>query len=186
MLFAGLVIVLVAMCVLTIDVGRLFVCKAELQNAVDAAALGGASQLVGPVTPTVRAMRHQRGQAPGRSESAWPADSLTLADSDIAFGHYDPDTHSFTPETAGGTVDSVKVTGRRTIGSPDGPVRPVLRPHLPLELGGPGQHRLRRHQAAPLRHVRAGPLRLDVLRHPGMTTHSSPNSDGHGDYYMSS
>ncbi len=120
-LFAVLVLVLGAMCVLAVDVGRLFVCKAQLQNAVDAASLAGASQLVGTITPEVRAeaISEAKRLAAANSVAQHP---LTLADSDIDFGHYDIDTHTFIPEETSGLVDSIRISGRRTTDSPDGPV----------------------------------------------------------------
>ncbi len=120
-LFAVLVLVLGAMCVLAIDVGRLFVCKAELQNAVDAASLAGASQLVGTITPEVRAdaISEAKRLAAANNVGRQP---LTLADSDIHFGHYDSNTQTFIPEETAGIVDSIQVSGRRTTNSPSGPV----------------------------------------------------------------
>ena len=120
-LFAVLVLVLGAMCVLAIDVGRLFVCKAELQNAVDAASLAGASQLVGTITPEMRAEAISEAKRLAAANSV-ARKSLTLADSDIQFGHYDSDAYTFVPEAVSGIVDSVQVTGRRTPSAPDGPV----------------------------------------------------------------
>jgi hypothetical protein len=120
-LFVLVVLMLAAVCVFTIDVGRLFVCEAELQNAVDAAALAGASQLVGGVTPQSRAAARQSATRIA-AENTVEGTSLTLAESDITFGHYDDATGDFIPESVSGVVDSVQVTGRRTSDSPDGPI----------------------------------------------------------------
>jgi len=46
-MFVAAMLVMAAICVLTVDVGRIFVCQAQLQNAVDAAAVAGAVHLVG-------------------------------------------------------------------------------------------------------------------------------------------
>jgi hypothetical protein len=120
-LFAVLVLILGAMCVLAIDVGRLFVCQAELQDAVDAAALAGASQLLGTVTPTIRAQAVAEATrlAAANTVAHTP---LTLGSSDVQFGHYDEGTEAFVSEEVSGIVDSVRITGRRTLASPDGPV----------------------------------------------------------------
>ncbi len=184
-LFAAVVLVLGAMCVLTIDVGRLFVCKAELQNAVDAAALGGASQLVGPISATVRANATSEAKRLAAANAIAGA-SLTLADSDIVFGHYDLDAHQFTPESAGGSVDSVKITGRRTVGSPDGPVSLFFGPIF--HWNSAELDNIVSVGTKPRRYVmfvldRSGSMCFDTS---GMSTHSSPLSDGHGNYYMTS
>ena len=65
-LFAVVIMLLAAICVLTIDVGRLFTCKAQLQSAVDAAALAGASQLLGIVTEDEKALALAEATAPGQ------------------------------------------------------------------------------------------------------------------------
>jgi len=120
-LFAALLLLFSAMCVLSIDVGRLFVCKAQLQNAVDAAALAGASQLAGGITPQTRAAA--RAEAVRIAAQNYVAGAaLTLADEDVSFGHYDSDATVFVPEDEAGVVDSIQVTGRRSADSPDGPV----------------------------------------------------------------
>jgi len=120
-LFAVIVIVLVAICALTIDVGRLFTCKAQLQNAVDAAALAGASQLVGVVTEDEKTLARAEAESLA-AENVVAGDHLQLAEEDIEFGHYDAGTQSFVPEAQSGVVDSIRVTGRRTYESPGGPV----------------------------------------------------------------
>lgn len=120
-LFAVILIVLMAICVLAIDVGRLFVCKAELQNTVDAAALAGASQLTGLVSESEKALARQEAVALAAANRV-SGQPLTLTDSDIQFGHYNSATGEFVPEDQSGVVDSIKVTGRRTSNSPEGPV----------------------------------------------------------------
>lgn len=120
-LFAGALFVLAAVCVFAVDVGRLLVCKAQLQNAVDAAALAGASQLTGCVTEEEKQLARQEAK---RFAEANVVDGvpLHLADEDIEFGHYDEETGAFVPEPEAAVVDSIRVTGRRTSDSPDGPI----------------------------------------------------------------
>jgi len=123
-LFAGAIIVLVLICAITVDVGLMVTCRAELQNAVDAAALAGASQLVGFVDAPARnkATDEARALAFANHVAGKP---LTLGTGDVLFGRYIAETQTFRPESQfgpGEIVDSIKVTGRRTVGSPDGPI----------------------------------------------------------------
>ena len=120
-IFVASLILFVAICVFAIDVGRLFVCKAQLQNAVDAAALAGASQLTGYISEEERQLARQEAKALAVANLV-DGIPLHLTDDDIAFGHYDSDTGDFVPEAEASVVDSVRITGRRTSGSPDGPI----------------------------------------------------------------
>ena len=120
-LFAAAILVAAAMCVFAIDVGRLMICKAELQNAVDAASLAGASQLSGHMTQEEKQLVRAEATALAAANTV-AGKPLTLADADIEFGHYDADTGSFVPELQAHVVDSIRITGRRTQDSPDGPI----------------------------------------------------------------
>ncbi len=130
-LFAAVMVVLLTFCVLTIDVGRMVTARAQLQNAVDAAALAGASQLVGFVDEDAKdaADAEARRLAAANIVLSTP---LTLGADDVQFGRYVPGPPpGFIPESelpSGSLVDSVKVTGRRTADSPDG--------DIPLLFGG--------------------------------------------------
>jgi len=90
-LFVAALVVLTAICVFAIDIGRLFLCKAQLQNAVDAAALAGASQLTGWVTEEEKQLARQEASALAEANMV-DGVPLHLADEDIQFGHYDGDT----------------------------------------------------------------------------------------------
>ncbi|MBS3762503.1 MAG: VWA domain-containing protein [Planctomycetes bacterium] len=127
-LFAFTVILLAMLCVLTIDVGFLFTSQAELQNAIDSAALAGASQLHTRYSdPNWR--DNVKNEAMALAEANLVAgERLTLTDSDFQFGHYDDTTGDFVPEPTASTIDSVRVRGRRTDSSPDGPVRTFFGP----------------------------------------------------------
>jgi len=120
-LFVAALVLLAAICVFAIDIGRLFLCKAQLQNAVDAAALAGASQLTGWVTEQEKQLARQEASALAEANTV-DGVPLHLADEDIQFGHYDGDTGVFVPEPEATVVDSIRVTGRRTSDSPDGPI----------------------------------------------------------------
>ena len=117
-------IALLAICVLTIDVGLTFVSYAQLQNAVDSAALAGASQLVGFVTQT------QKDSARAEALKFAAANKvdrtyLHLRDSDIEFGCAKAATRQFVPEAQfqpGDFVNSIRVSGKRNLASIDGPV----------------------------------------------------------------
>ncbi len=126
-LFVGALLLLAAICVFTVDVGRLFACRSQLQNAVDAAALAAASQLTGYISEQERVIARQEAKA---LAAANLVDSvpLHLTDDDIEFGHYEHDTGIFTPVPETSVVDSVRVTGRRSADSPDGPIDLVFGP----------------------------------------------------------
>ena len=183
-LFAAALLVLAAMCVLAIDVGRLIVCEAELQDAVDAAALAGASQIVTGTTQTEKtaATTQATNFAAANLVDGTP---LHLATGDVLFGHYDGTTAAFTPEPTATVVDSIKVTGRRTATSTDGPINLFFGPifgwnRQPFDnIVGVA--------TKPKRYVmfvldRSGSMCFDTT---GITTHSAPNHNTTG-YYMSS
>ncbi len=123
-LFAAVVVLLVMICALSVDVGRIVTSQAELQNAVDAAALAGASELVGFVDESAK--ERARSEAVALADAnAVAGESLTLTSSEITFGRYDEDSRSFVPESsfsAGQVVDSIQVVGRRDEEAPDGPI----------------------------------------------------------------
>jgi hypothetical protein len=123
-LFAAAVVLLAVLGALVADVGRIVTARAELQNAVDAAALAGASQLIGFVDSNARDRALKEANALAAANYVAGA-SLTLASADITFGSYDGETGTFTPESmaaASSAIDSIMVTGRRTKDSPDGPI----------------------------------------------------------------
>ena len=120
-IFAAAVLVLAGVCVFAADMGFVFVCRAQLQNAVDAAALAGASQLKGIVSAQEkdRARAEAKAVALANRVGGVP---LTLTDGNIEFGHCDLDAFAFIPEPLATVVDSIRVTGSRSDDSPDGPV----------------------------------------------------------------
>jgi len=116
--------VLVMVCALSIDVGRIVTSHAQLQNAVDAAALAGASQLKGTVDEDVKAAAFQQATQLALANRV-AGTPLSLGTDGIVFGKYDEDTHTFVPESAfgaGDVVDSIQVTGFRDDDAPDGPI----------------------------------------------------------------
>lgn len=113
-IFVFALLVLMAVCVFTIDIGRMFLVKAQLQNAVDSAALAGGSELT-----TTNLSEDDKIEV--RSEAKAFAglnrvegETLTLSDADIDFGHYNEDTRTFIPEAQASVIDSVRITGTHT------------------------------------------------------------------------
>ena len=124
-LFAVVVLIMVVMCVLSVDVGRIVTSNAELRNAVDAAALAGASQLRAFVDEGQKALAREQATALACANEV-AGDPLTIdPGTDIIFGRYIEGSRTFKPEAqfgAGEVVDSVMIQGRRTEDSPDGPI----------------------------------------------------------------
>ena len=136
-LFAAAVIVLAAICVLAIDIGIMFVSWAQLQNAVDAASLAGASQLTGFVTQAHKdAATAEALEFALANKVAGKNLRLNLSQGDVEFGRYNDLTREFIPESQfgpGDRVDSIRVTGRRTPSSLDGPVNLFFGPIFGLD-----------------------------------------------------
>ncbi len=124
-LFAVVVMIMVVMCVLSVDVGRIVTSNAELRNAVDAAALAGASQLRAFVDQTQKDLAKEQAIAFADANKV-AGDTLTLDPAqDVIFGRYIEATRSFKPESdfsTGEVVDSIMIQGRRTEDSPDGTI----------------------------------------------------------------
>ena len=182
-LFAGSLLVVAGICVFAVDVGRIILSQAQLQNAVDAAALAGASQLA---TGTTQAEKTAASAQATTFAAANKVDGtpLHLKSTDIVFGHYDATTKTFTAVPTATIVDSIQVTGRRTTAATDGPISLIFGPIFnwntqPLDnVVGVG--------TKPRRFVmfvldRSGSMCFDTT---GITTHASPNHNTTG-YYMS-
>ncbi|MDH3660275.1 MAG: pilus assembly protein TadG-related protein [Alphaproteobacteria bacterium] len=96
---------LLGICALAVDAGFLYVKKAELQNAADAAALAAVIDLPNEGAAHGAAMRFAiKNMSPSEHGSV-------LRSSDISFGQWDNDSRIFTPGVA--PADAVKVTTRR-------------------------------------------------------------------------
>ncbi len=110
---------------LTIDLGNVYVARAELQRVADASALAGASvyftdAAVAGRTCTLASAAVARSKAVAE-HNAVQGDGLTLRASDLAFGRHDfgnPES----PLSSIGPWNAVQVTAARTGGSADGPV----------------------------------------------------------------
>ncbi|MBU0606773.1 MAG: hypothetical protein KKI08_02755 [Armatimonadetes bacterium] len=103
---------------LTVDYGVYAMCRQQLQNAVDAAALAGASRLQYGID--IEGARTVINQTANANEVL--GTSLHLNAADIQVGAIGDDGHSIVPWSAAFTKAACRVTGRRTLDSPDGPV----------------------------------------------------------------
>lgn len=126
-MFLLTIILLVGICVFTIDVGKIVMARAQLQNAVDAAALAGASQLSGYISDDERqdATVEATALAEANEVTGTP---LHLGTDDIEFGHFDRDTGTFLTEDQVEQLDSIRIRGRRSTDSPDGPINLLFGP----------------------------------------------------------
>jgi Ca-activated chloride channel homolog len=124
----GAMVVLVAVCLplliimaaFAVDVAWMQLVRTELRTATDAAARAGAKEL--SLTHDADAARSRAKETALRNLVA--GDPLRLADEDIVFGSgtqaSETSRYEFSP---GGTrLNAIRVTGRRTSGSPAGPV----------------------------------------------------------------
>ena len=179
-LFALGLIVLVLVCALTTDVGKMVLSQAELQNAVDAAALAGASQLQGFAETEEKAAGRQEALLLAGANSV-AREPLTLAYEDITFGRYLPgEDPAFRPESemaAGEVVDSIRVRGRRTEDAPDGPISLIFASIFGLHATGQAVQAV---GTQPRRYVmfvmdRSGSMCFDTTN---ITYYYSPNGDG--------
>ena len=179
-LFAVAMVVLVIMCALTADVGRMVTSQAELQNAVDAAALAGASQLHGFVGEAEKTAARQLALQLA-DVNLVANEGLTLASGDITFGRYLPgQAVCFESEAqmgAGGIIDSIRVQGRRTTDAPDGPISLFFASIFGMHASGQA---VRAVATQPRRYVafvmdRSGSMCFDTTN---ITHKYAPNSDG--------
>ena len=129
----ALLVVLLGFAALSIDVGNLYVAKAELQNAADAAALAGASTFaeddyrkysLANISDVLLAEVQADVQArclayATRNEVV--AKSVTLEAQDVIVGHFDFDNPS-APLDFTGRPNAVQVTPRFAGDSPNGPI----------------------------------------------------------------
>lgn len=102
--------VMMAFVALGVDWGAVASTRAEMQIAADAAALAGSSAL--PIAEDAKA----RAIAYGQMVSI-RGEALTLTESDIEVGDWDPDTRAFTPGETDES-DALKVTVRYTLDLP--------------------------------------------------------------------
>lgn len=105
---------LMSLFALVVDLGHIFVTRAELQNAADSAALASVVELRNGIS-AARQKAFDFGQAHAVAGSL-----IAIASSDVVFGHYNLTTNQF--QTDALKTNAVQVTTRRTEGSPSGPL----------------------------------------------------------------
>ncbi|KAB0666536.1 hypothetical protein F6V25_03710 [Oryzomonas japonica] len=137
-------VVLILIAGLAIDLGYMYLTKAQLQNAADAGALAGAQKMkqVGLSHDASQALSRTEAQTFAQKNNAANASvqlasdgSNTLSNgNDITVGHWDSLTRTYTPGAAGTNIfNAIQVRTRRTALSPAGPVNTFLakiRPEL--------------------------------------------------------
>ncbi len=110
---------------LSIDNGLMLATRTQLQNAADAAALAAMAEVRGGLlqSEAINAAIEVAGlhRAGG--------DPVEIDASDVQFGSFDYATGTFTPGGLGG-ISAVRVTARRTNGSPGGPLDLFFAPLL--------------------------------------------------------
>src|SRR5690606_32908344 len=108
-LVPALVVMVVAMAVLAVDVGRIYLARSGLQGAADAAAMAAAAAL--PEGPDA-ALAAASEAALRNPVLGLP---LVLADGDLSFGTWDEGDNVFTPlpPSEWGSADAVRVSARR-------------------------------------------------------------------------
>jgi hypothetical protein len=112
-------VVLLACVALAVDIGYLYVTRAQLQNAADAGALAA-----------MAAIREGKSKSQARQEAVAVAQSNQAAaakvrldpDNDVIFGSYDFGQGRFEPGGYFADATAARVIARRTQGSPAGPV----------------------------------------------------------------
>lgn len=128
-------VVLMGMAALAIDMGYMYVGKAQLQNASDAAALAGAQGIKKNTNPMDTNQATARLQAVDMaSKNLAAAKAVVLAnsgangepmspDNDITVGFWNFSGHTYSsPPPAGKPVNAIKVRARRTQDSPAGAI----------------------------------------------------------------
>jgi hypothetical protein len=103
---------------ITIDYGQVAIARQQLQSTVDAAALAGA----GVMQYGVNIDGARSAILATASNNNVMGTPLSLATSDVEVGAWNEATHSIVPWSAAFTESAVRVTGRRTVGSIDGPI----------------------------------------------------------------
>jgi len=111
-------VALLGIAAFAIDLSMVYVAKQQLQTAVDAAALAAVARMRwGPDGDAIRTDALAVAQ-----ENLVLGDGVIIEPDDVLIGLYDQASGEFTEGWPGDTLPQVKVTGRRTQDSPNGPV----------------------------------------------------------------
>ena len=116
---AILVVVLLSCVALAVDVGYLYVTRAQLQNAADAGALAAMAAVREGAS---RTEAQEAALAVAHANQAAGAKVQLNPDADIIFGSYDAAHQRFQPGAYFADATAALVVARRTEGSPAGPV----------------------------------------------------------------
>jgi hypothetical protein len=120
-------VVIIGIAALAIDLGQLYVTRAELQRAADAAALAGATSYFSDAglaqdIPELNYMIDTRAQEVSLANLTHHAGTI-LESADIVIGAYDYDYPEADLDVSGALhFNAVQVTARRTTDSPNGPI----------------------------------------------------------------
>ncbi|MBK8914764.1 MAG: VWA domain-containing protein [Phycisphaerales bacterium] len=116
--------VMLGMGALSVDVGAMYAARAELQSAVDAAALAAASNLAGEAGVDTRVAAREAATKYARLNRVLNTYGGVDVVRDIEFGSaaYDPHSGGFTFSPGTPSTDAVRVTVRRTDDSEGGPI----------------------------------------------------------------
>jgi len=124
---ALLLVVLIGFAALAVDVGYMMVKRNELQNTADAAALGAAGALGSIYSTMTYSAQQDYVSDPAAidpvAQALASSMSLSIPNSDITIGQWNPTTNVFTPGLA--NPDAVMVTARRD-STVNGPVPTFL------------------------------------------------------------
>ena len=110
-IFAISLLVMMGLAALAVDVGAVYSAQAQLQTGADAAALAGIANVNDGTAQAVATQFAGLNKVMNRP--------ITLAASDVTTGQFNFNTGVYTPDAA--PPNAVKVTARRTAGSPNGP-----------------------------------------------------------------
>lgn len=106
---ALMIVVLVALVSLAVDLGYVYVAKGQLQNAADAAALAGATQL-----PDVALVRSEAKKFAEKNQAA--GEQVVIIDEDIQIGNFNSSRDPANPFQANLTpYNAVQITARRDV-----------------------------------------------------------------------
>ena len=116
-LAAVFIVIVLGFAALSVDVGFIMTAEAELQNAADAGAMAGLSQLLegnfdGAVSEAVNFA----------SQNSCAGRPVGVATGDVVLGWYDFDQGTFTPVPGGVGANSIRVEAKRTQNSVSGPL----------------------------------------------------------------
>ena len=108
-LTALMLVVIMAMAACAVDLGWVALVRNQLQVAADAAAMAAAGEMNGSQTTASAKAK----AIAGLNRAGGPNEFVTLADSDIVYGVWDPVGKTFTANSS--NANAIKVTARKTL-----------------------------------------------------------------------